>query len=366
MKIKFKILFNFFISAVLSLIISLFLYFGAIFLLHKCSNKLYMKFINEYNTNVYAMLLFTLSMLLIFIIIMCMIFFKRMDSITDYIEEITEKVNEAAQGDLDIQISKRGNNELSNLSENINNMADSIKKLIARERLWEKQKNNMITNLSHDLRTPLTSILGFLDIIASKKYADEKELDHYSKIALSKSKELEESINQLFEFTKISNGDIKLNLAELDAGELISQSLIGFMPDFEKENMTYEIHAAKEHIKIYADPLFMVRVFNNLTSNCIKYGSSGRKLDIYISETTEGKVQIIFRNYGDMIDAKDIDTLFNRLYRAEKTCEKREGTGLGLAIVKAVVELHNGSIEVTSSKEKTDFIIEIANCKVML
>lgn len=341
-----------------SVIITLFLFFGAIFLVHKCDNDLYMKFINEYNTNVTFMLLFTLSMLLMLIIIMCLIFFKRMNSITDYIEEITSKVNEAAGGNLDIHISTKGSDELSNLSQNINDMADSIKKLITRERAWEKQKSNLITNLSHDLRTPLTSILGFLEIIADKKYNNEDELDHYSSIALSKTKELQLSINQLFEFTKICNADISLNCSEVDLYELVNQSLIGFIPEFEKENMTYEIHKDEEHININADPLFMARVFNNLTSNCLKYGNAGRKLDIYLGKEGD-KVKIIFRNYGEMIEEKDIDTLFNRLYRAEKTCEKKEGTGLGLAIVKTVVEMHNGSIEVTSSRKNTDFIIKM-------
>lgn len=295
---------------------------------------------------------------MLFILFMCLIFIKRMNKITNYIEEISQNVNRVANGELEINIPVKAKNELGILASDINKMAYSIKELMNKERQWEKQKNNLITNLSHDLRTPLTSILGFLELIANKKYKNDDELNHYCEVSLSKAKELKSSVDQLFEFTKISNGDVKVNKSNIYLQQLIEQATMGFIPAFESNDMEYRIFSRDMHLMINGDAILLVRAFENIISNSIKYGSDGRYFDINIEKEND-MAAVSFINYGEIIEEENLKNLFKRLYRVEKTCDKKEGTGIGLAIVEAIVELHGGNIEVTSSKRKTEFKIKL-------
>lgn len=237
-------------------------------------------------------------------------------------------------------------------------MAYNIKELIRKERRWEKQKSNLITNLSHDLRTPLTSVIGFLELIKKRNYKNDDQLQHYSTVSLTKAKELKGSVDQLFEFSKISNGDITLNKSKINLHELIEQVTIGFIPAFEEGGMEYRILSKNTGLTISGDAILLVRAYENIVSNAIKYGSEGKYLDISIEkENSMGIVRFI--NYGDMIEEKDLNDLFKRLYRVEKICDKKEGTGLGLAIVKAIIESHNGYIEIFSDRERTEFKIKL-------
>ncbi|MCB2312638.1 HAMP domain-containing histidine kinase [Clostridium tagluense] len=356
--IKYNILINFFIATLMSIISTLVGVFLVIMWLHIFCPSLYMKFTNDYNTNSSVMLGFIIEIFVIFIVLMCLIFIKRMNRITDYIEEISQSLNIVANGNMNINIPIRNKNELGTLASAVNKMAYSIKELMKKERQWEKQKNNLITNLSHDLRTPLTSILGFLELIQNGNYKNNDELYHYCEVSLSKAKELKSSVDQLFEFTKISNGDVNLNKSNIYLQQLIEQATIGFIPSFENSSMEYRISSKDAGLIINGDAILLVRAFENIIANAIKYGSEGKYLDINIEKENNMAV-VSFVNYGDIIEEENLKNLFQRLYRVEKSCDKKEGTGLGLAIVKTIVELHNGGIEVKSSKGKTEFKIKL-------
>jgi signal transduction histidine kinase len=276
-----------------------------------------------------------------------------MNKITDYIEEISKVLNLVSTGNMDVSIPIKRKDELGALASDVNKMTYNLNELMKKEREWEKQKNNLITNLSHDLRTPLTSILGFLELIEKGINNDEK-LKHYCNISLEKAKKLKSSIDQLFEFTKINNADLKLNKTKISIEALIEQVIMGFIPVFEDNNMEYRIISKSKGLKINADPVLLVRAFDNIISNAIKYASEGKYIDIIVDKENDMAVVKVI-NYGEQIKQEDLTNLFNKFYRVEKSCDKREGTGLGLAIVKTVIELHSGEINVISAKEKTEF-----------
>lgn len=256
---------------------------------------------------------------------------------------------------MDVSIDVNRKDELGVLASDVNKMAYKLNEHINREIEWERQKYNLITNLSHDLRTPLTSILGFLELIEKCTKEDEK-INRYCNISLEKAKKLKVSIDQLFEFTKINNSDLKLDKIKIRLEELVEQSIMGFIPAFEENHMNYEIISKSKEIKINADPILLARAFENIISNSIKYASEGKLLKI-IMYKQEDNVSIKFINYGQQISDEDIKNLFDRFYRIERLCDKKEGTGIGLAIVKTIIELHSGKIKVTSSKEETVFQI---------
>ncbi|MDU1508229.1 sensor histidine kinase [Clostridium butyricum] len=358
--IKYNIIMNLFLSGVQGVIVTIVIFIAGLGLLHILSTKLYVSFANMYNNDREVEIILMLIIFLIFISSSCSIFIKKMNKITCYIEEISKTLNLVATGNMDVTISIKRNDELGILASNVNKMAYNINQLMKKERQWENQKNNLITNLSHDLRTPLTSILGFLDLI-EKSTNDDKQINHYCNIALEKAKKLKYSIDQLFEFTKINNADLKLNKYEIGVEALIEQVTMGFIPELEDNNMEYKIISKSKGLKINADPILLGRAFENIISNSIKYANEGKYLNIIIDKESDSAI-IKFINYGDEIKQEDLENLFNRFYRVEKSCSRKEGTGLGLAIVKTLVECHSGEISVTSSNEKTEFKIKVPIC----
>jgi signal transduction histidine kinase len=351
--IKYNIIINFFLSGVQAFVMTILIFILSFGVLHILSKNLYVSFANAYNNSREFMVICTLVLLFLFIGLLCLIFIKKMNRITDYIEEISHTLNLVSTGNMDVTIPIRRKDELGTLASDVNKMAYNLNELMKKERQWENQKNNLITNLSHDLRTPLTSILGFLELIEKGINNDEK-LKHYCNISLEKANKLKSSIDKLFEFTKINNVDLKLNKTEIIIEALIEQVTMGFIPDFEDNNMEYRIISKSKNLKINADPVLLVRAFENIISNSIKYASEGKNLDIIIDKEND-KAIVKFVNHGEQIKQEDLVNLFNKFYRVEKSCDKREGNGLGLAIVKTVMELHSGEINVTSSKEETEF-----------
>lgn len=358
--IKYNIIINLFFSGVQAFAITMLIFISGFGILHILSYNLYVSFAIAYNNSRIVGTICTLVIFFIFICLACSIFIKKMNKITDYIEEISRALNLLAEGNMEVTIPIRRKDELGTLASDVNKMAYDLNELMKKERQWENQKNNLITNLSHDLRTPLTSILGFLELIGKNTNNNEK-LKHYCNISLEKAKKLKSSIDQLFEFAKINNMDLKLNKTEIGIEELIEQVTMGFIPSFEDNNMEYRIISKSKGLKVNADPILLARAFENIISNSVKYASEGKYLDIIIDKENDNAI-IKFVNYGEEIKQEDLANLFNKFYRVEKSCDKREGTGLGLAIVKTVMELHSGEINISSSKEKTQFEFKLPIC----
>ena len=275
-----------------------------------------------------------------------------------YVEEISGNLTKIANGQLDLQIPIRAQDELGELAENINYMTSRLKNSIQEERNAEKTKSDLVTSVSHDLRTPLTSVLGYLELIVNDRYRDEVALRYYADIAYTKSLRLKNLIDELFEYTRVSYGGISLNVKSVNIVELIEQLVEDFSPLIQEANMECRISREKREIIVDVDGYMLVRVFENLIMNAIRYGSEGRFIDIEFAEEEKVSVRII--NYGEPIPTKDLPYLFERFYRVEKSrSDEMGGTGLGLAIAKNIVELHNGEIIVQSNRERTVFEVKL-------
>jgi len=272
-----------------------------------------------------------------------------------YIEEITKTLDKISEGNLAIDIPVRTTDELGKMAKTVNNMACKLKLSIEEERRLEKTKNDLITNMSHDLRTPLTSTLGYLELITQMDYKDEEKLRQYSNIAYQQCKDLKNLIDGLFEYSKLSNSELKINKTSISLGEFLEQVVLTFMPALSEAEMEYRLFFINEKIIIEADTVLLARVFDNLISNAIKYGREGKFLDIRLDkENDEAVVQII--NYGNSISDTDLPYVFEKFYRADKARSgHNEGSGLGLAIVKSIMEMHKGTIGTSRSDNKTVF-----------
>lgn len=279
-----------------------------------------------------------------------------------YLEEITQSLDLIAKGNFDVEIPIKSNNELGVLAANINLMASQIKKSIEEERNAEKKKNELVTGVSHDLRTPLTSILGYLGLIVNDQYKDEIVLRYYIDIAHTKALHLKGLIDQLFEYTRVSYGGMKVEMKKVNLVELMEQLIEDFAPSMQEKNMKCQLQVSNESIFVWIDPNLMVRVFENLISNAIRYGHKGKAIDIEIDEEKDTVVKVI--NYGELIESQELPYLFERFYRVEKSRSKESGgTGLGLAIAKNIVDLHNGEIKAYSSLERTVFEVRLRRNK---
>ena len=267
-----------------------------------------------------------------------------------YTRKISASLQEISEGHFNTRIPVRGDNELSDIAMQVNHMAEEIEQLLEKEKQAEETKNELITNIAHDLRTPLTSILGYLDILSMRKDLPEETRQNYIRIAHDKAK-------HLFGFTKLSYSKQTTNMQPIDIITLLAQLLDEFYPVFENNEMDYEYHPDASNFVIQGDATLLVRLFDNLINNAIKYGKEG-KLLIVKTRTQKEAITVDIINFGKVIPQKDLDRVFEKFYRAESSRNSATGgTGLGLAIAANVARIHGGSIAAKSSLEGTVFSV---------
>ena len=272
-----------------------------------------------------------------------------------YLQEIVSGIDELSTGNFNISIPLRNDDELTQIAKNLNRMARDIKGIMESERKTEHKKNELITNVAHDLRTPLTSILGYLDIVATQPLTDEQK-DKYIAIAYNKSKRLEKLIEDLFTYTKLEFGQVQLHRSDVDVVKMMEQLLEEFYPSFCENHLEYSFKTNESSIEVNADGDLLARAFANLISNAIRYGANGKNINVCIEGNAE-KVSISVTNYGEIIPKKDLNLIFEKFFRVRN--EEQGGTGLGLAITKNIVAMHGGIIRVRSDLNGTVFEITL-------
>lgn len=297
------------------------------------------------------------------IVLFAVIFYFLEKPYLDYIREISEGVEEVAGGNLSHSITVRGDDEFSQMAESINHMSEDLKELLVFEREAEQQKTDLITNIAHDLRTPLTSIIGYLELLSGKNYdmLDDGQKRKYLKIAYTKSKRLEQLIGDLFDFTKLTYGKITMKVEYLDIVKLIGQLLEEAYPAFRDKGLKYEFRTNTNSQEITGDPVLIARLFDNLIGNAIKYGKDGKKVLVRLhADPGNDTVTVKVINYGFVIDEKDLPHIFEKFYRADRArSSETGGTGLGLAIVKNIADMHGGSVTAQSDLSGTVFTVKL-------
>lgn len=271
------------------------------------------------------------------------------------LQYIKQKILSLSQGNLDDKLEVRGDDEIWVIAQQINSMADELQKLMEMERTMERQKNELITSVTHDLRTPLTSIIGYLELLRQRENLSEKQLADYIEITYSKSQRLQKLIEDLFQFTKLDSGEIVLHTMRLDMVKLMEQMLEEFYPIFADAKLTYEWNCNVDSAIVEADGELMARAMENLLSNAVRYGKDGKKIRIQLTVKADW-IWISIINYGILITKENLEHIFERFYRAEGSRNQHTGgTGLGLNIVQKIVNLHGGKIDVDSGTQGTRF-----------
>lgn len=258
-----------------------------------------------------------------------------------YIKFLTKEVKVIKNEGFGKTIKVRGGDELAELCKSINNMSLELGEKIENEKRLENNKNELITNISHDLKTPLTSIIGYLELLNDKDI-DEKVRDEYISIAYNKSLRLKSLVNELFEYTKLASNDIKLEKNRINISILLNQAVGESIINFSEKNIDVVLDNQYNEAYCNIDAVQIIRVFENLIKNAEKYSDPHSKFKVSLKIINK-KIIISFINKCEKLEEEDLNRFFERFYRQDKSRNK-EGTGLGLAIVKRIIDLHEGDI----------------------
>lgn len=233
--------------------------------------------------------------------------------------------------------------DLKDHAENINNMSDGIQKAVAEQMKSERLKTELITNVSHDIKTPLTSIINYVDLLEKEEIGNETAKE-YINVLSRQSIRLKKLIDDLLEASKVSTGNISVNSMEFELGILLSQALAEYEERFEKNNLQIVLNKTDEALFVMADNRHMWRVFDNILNNIAKYAQSGTR--VYIDAKRKDKnVEISFRNISkDPLNISG-DELIERFVRGDSS-RNTEGSGLGLSIAKSLTEVQNGKLDI--------------------
>lgn len=275
------------------------------------------------------------------------------------LDHIIGELHYIAQGHLDHRIPFRVNGNQQHVITSVNALVDTITQAMQEERASEKSKDELITNVSHDLRTPLTSIIGYLGLIEDHQYQSEEDIVKYSHIAYDKAKQMKNLVEDLFEYTKVQQHGAPVNLMTVDLGQLLEQVGASFELEADKKGMAINVSCEPTPLLITADPEKLGRLFSNLVANALKYGHGASYIHLTAKQLGE-KVVITVADDGEKIPAESVKHLFERFYRVESSRNKATGgTGLGLAIVQSIVELHHGSVTARSDDQETAFVVTL-------
>lgn len=248
--------------------------------------------------------------------------------------------------------------ELKDINDLLNETKTNIEFNAQAAKEAEQRKNDLVVYLAHDLKTPLTSIIGYLTLLRDEKDIPEKSHDHYIEVTLDKAERLEELINEFFEITRFNLTQQALELARVDMVRLLEQLTYEFKPMLKDKNLECILHTPQS-LEMKCDIQKMQRVLDNLLRNAVNY--SFENTDIHITLTKEKRgYKIVFENEGNTIPPEKLEHIFEQFFRLDSSrTSKTGGAGLGLSITKSIVEQHQGTIQVQSYDEKIIFEVFI-------
>ncbi|MBR4874559.1 MAG: HAMP domain-containing histidine kinase [Clostridia bacterium] len=252
------------------------------------------------------------------------------------LSELNEAAKSIAGGDFKKRVSVSAENELSELGETFNHMAESIEQL-------ENMRSSFIANVSHDLRTPMTTIIGFVEGILDGTIPEDKH-KWYLSVVLDESKRLSRIVTDLLDLSKLEQGSFNIEKREFDINELVRLNIIKFEKRITEKNIRLSVGFQSDGLKVYADKDAIQRVLTNLLDNAIKFTSENGYIDINTG-TNENNAFVSIENSGMGIEKKELLHIFDRFYKTDKSrSQDKNGAGLGLYIVKSIIKAHNEKI----------------------
>jgi len=260
------------------------------------------------------------------------------------IKEVTEVLLDVKNGNGNRRVLAEPNQLLSPIVYKMNDIICSYEDKLAFIQQKEEANKQFMTSLSHDIRTPLTTLNGYLDAVYNEMVTGE-EREEYIKIARKKAYDLKEYIDVLFDWFKINSNEFSISLQPIEISELTRNILIDWIPIFEEKKVTYSVEIPNSPLLVNLDVDGYLRIINNLTQNIMMHSQADVVEFILKQEGT--KVELIISDNGIGIDKEDLKHIFHRLYKCDKG-RSQKGSGLGLSIVEYLITKMEGAIDVES------------------
>lgn len=298
----------------------------------------------------------TLTFLISTLISICIIVYlaASLYRVNGQLSIIKDALEDIKKGNLNRRVLTRKSDMTKTICYSINEIAVSNQAQLIRLRQSEQAYKRLMSGLSHDVKTPLTSLVGYLEAVQEKIVTGE-EKEEYIGVALDKAHRLKDFVKLLFEWVKLDAKEQTFQFEIYDLNELTRNILVDWIPILEDKHFTYEINIPETECNIYLDKSAYTRILNNLLQNVLLH-SHGDRVAIQVSENTQ-QANIVVTDNGIGINENDISHIFDRLYKCDES-RSHGGSGLGLAITKELVEAHHGVISVESiPKYKTAFSI---------
>ncbi|WP_244193054.1 sensor histidine kinase [Paenibacillus taichungensis] len=260
--------------------------------------------------------------------------------------ELEQGLQFMSVGNLDYRVPVVRQDELGRVASNINHMTEQLQQQIAKERELEKSKMDMITGISHDLRTPLTSIIGYIELLRTDSFQDKAEYDRFIQNTYNKAMHLKKLLDDLFEYTRLTSVDTKLELKKIDLHQLLDQLLFEFEPLAQENGIHIEKEIGDAPIMAFVDSDKIARAIDNLLMNALKYSFKPDTIHIRMNMRHE-HITIEVENKGAPLTIEQKDKLFDRFYKVDYSRSSegiQTGSGLGLSIARNIAELHQGTL----------------------
>ncbi|MDS9472827.1 MFS domain-containing histidine kinase [Sporosarcina pasteurii] len=280
------------------------------------------------------------------------IFVKR----SAYLNRIFSSTEKMANGTLHEEIKVKGKSPLANHARHLNQLREGVQISISEQAKSERLKTELITNVSHDLRTPLTSIITYTDLLKSTNLTEEDRLK-YVDIIDKKSARLKTLIEDLFEVSKMASGNLELHKQKVDLTQLLQQALAENEEEISNSSLDFRVQLPESALVADVDGQRWWRVLDNLIVNALKYSMSGTRVYLYLDRVGD-RAQFVVKNISKYELSENSDELFERFKRAD-TSRHTDGSGLGLAIAQSIVEMHEGDMQIDIDGDLFKVTVEI-------
>ena len=308
------------------------------------------KEINWYELKAFLMVFFTVFVIILVLAVTAILYFYGKRKTRKNVEELEKKIQRYMEEVFPPPYTEVGARMLQ-IKTGMIRKEESLKQEAQR-------KNDLITYLAHDLKTPLTSVLGYLNLLDEAPDMPEAQKEKYTHIALEKAQRLEGLIEEFFEITQYNLQNIFLEKEDLDLSYMLMQMTEEFYPVLAAHGNEIKLEA-EEDLHLYADADKLARVFNNILKNAVAYSYPDTPITVRAFRN-KNKIILSFENHGKNIPKKKLDSIFEKFFRLDSSRRTNTGgAGLGLAIAKEIVELHGGSISAKSQEEKVVFTVEL-------
>lgn len=257
--------------------------------------------------------------------------------LTDPLRQMSNATKSYAKGDFSKRVTVHGSDELAELCQSFNRMASALSTL-------ESSRRSFIANVSHELKTPMTTIGGFIDGMLDGTIPEEKHPE-YLAIVSDEIKRLSRLVISMLNLSKIEAGELDLKYSDLDIGPIIINCMLSFEQRIDRKNISVEGLENMENIRVWADPDMIHQVVYNLVDNAVKFTDENGTISVFAGENDKGGVYISIQNTGDGVSSEEIGRIFERFYKIDKSRSyDAKSAGLGLYLCKTIVEMHGGKI----------------------